>query len=621
MMNRINNKLLLGIVLFLGLSFNCFSQESAAFPLWNQIPGVIKNDIYKEEPRLDAQGNRTGIRKVTEPTLMPFLVKNNSDKNAAVIICPGGGYSVLSIDKEGINVAKWFNSIGISAFVLKYRLPSDDIMTDKTVGPLQDTQEAIRTLRRNAAKWNLDVTKIGIMGFSAGGHLASTASTHYLDKVYESKDDVSARPDFSMLIYPVISMESGITHNGSKESLLGKTASADLIAKYSNEKEVNENTPPTFLVHATDDQAVPVENSINYYLALKKNKVAAEMHLYQNGGHGFGLGTKGTNTDWPTACQKWLAANKIIAEKIIDQKIIDQKITDKKTTDKKSSYLFTYFKGNGEDGLHLAYSTDGYEWQTLKNDASFLTPEVGKDKLMRDPCVIKGGDGLFHMVWTVSWTDKGIGYASSKDMIHWSKQEFLPVMEYESGTRNTWAPEITFDEKSKTYMIYWASTIEGKFTETQSTEEKGYNHRIYYTTTKDFKTYSPTKLLYEPGFNVIDSSIMKDGKGYIMFLKDETKVPVQKNLKVAYSKNLTGPYSKASEPITGKYWAEGPTAIKIDGSWIVYFDKYTQKKYGAIKQTETGWEDISDKVSFPKGIRHGTVIQVSPEILNNLKKE
>jgi acetyl esterase/lipase len=309
-----NKTLFFGLVLFLGLSTNCFSQESAAFALWDKIPGAIKNEAYKEEARLDVNGNRTGIRKVIEPTLMPFLVENKSFKNAAVIICPGGGYSVLSIDKEGINVAKWFNSIGVSAFVLKYRLPSDDIMKDKTVGPLQDAQEAIRTLRRNAVKWNLDTNKIGIMGFSAGGHLASTASTHYLDNVYDAKGDISARPDFSMLIYPVISMEKGITHNGSKESLLGKTASADLIAKYSNEKGVNEKTPPTFLVHATDDGGVPLENSINYYLALKKNKVLAEMHLYQNGGHGFGLGTKGTHTDWPTACEHWLLSNKIIAE-------------------------------------------------------------------------------------------------------------------------------------------------------------------------------------------------------------------------------------------------------------------------------------------------------------------
>lgn len=600
-MSRINKTKLLGLFLFLGMAFNVFSQESAAFPLWDKIPGAIKNADYQETLRLDDKGNRTGVRKVSEPTLIPFLVDNKSSKNAAVVICPGGGYALLSIDREGIEVAKWFNSIGVSAFVLKYRLPSDLIMEDKTIGPLQDAQEAIRTLRRNADKWNLDANKIGIMGFSAGGHLASTASTHYMDKVYEDKGGISARPDFSMLIYPVISMEKGITHNGSKESLLGKTASDALIAKYSNEKLVNENTPPTFFAHATDDHAVPVENSINYYMALKKNKVPAEMHLYQSGGHGFGLGNKGTNTYWPAACEHWLQANKIIPEK--------------------SVYLFSYFKGNGEDGLHLAYSEDGYKWQSLKKDTSFLTPEVGKDKLMRDPCIIKGGDGLYHMVWTVSWTDKGIGYASSKDLIHWSKQEFIPVMEYEKETRNTWAPEVTYDEVNKEYMIYWASTIVGKFPETQSTEDSGYNHRIYYTTTKDFKTFSPTKLLYEPGFNVIDATILKDNKGYVMFLKDETKLPVQKNLKVAYSDKLTGPYSKASEKITGNYWAEGPTAIKIDGRWMVYFDKYRDHKYGAIKQTDKGWEDISDKMIFPSGIRHGSVFEVPQSTLLQLMKE
>ncbi|WP_304197587.1 prolyl oligopeptidase family serine peptidase [Flavobacterium alvei] len=587
------------ILLFLAISLPLFSQNKE-IPLWDKIPGAIEAADYKQEPRIDAQGNITGIRKVTEPTLKVFLAANKNAKNAAVIICPGGAYALLSHEKEGDKVAAWFNSIGISAFVLKYRLPSDIIMKDKTIGPLQDAQEAIRTLRRRADEWNLDPTKIGVIGFSAGGHLASTVSTHYNDKVYESKDNISARPDFSILIYPVISMENGITHKGSQENLLGKNASSELVEKYSNEKQIDANTPKTFLVHATDDKAVPVENSINYYLALKNQKVPVEMHIYENGGHGFGLGVQGTNKNWPAACEKWLISNGFIP--------------------KSDAYVFTYFKGNGEDGLHLAYSEDGYKWETLKKDASFLTPEVGKDKLMRDPCVIKGGDGLYHMVWTVSWTDKGIGYASSKDLIHWSKQEFLPVMEYEKKTRNTWAPEITYDEKSKEYMIYWASTIEGKFTETQSTEEKGYNHRIYYTTTKDFKSFKKTKLLYEPGFNVIDASIVKDEKGYTMFLKDETKVPVQKNLKIATSKNLEGPYTKASEPITGKYWAEGPTAIQINGQWLVYFDKYTQKKYGAVKKTAEGWEDISEQVSFPQGTRHGTVLKVPNSVIAELKK-
>ena len=587
--------------LTLGMSLPSFSQTKESIPLWDKIPGEIQSKEYVEKTEYDKSNVLSGVRYVTQPTLTVYLADPKKSNGTAVIICPGGGYVMLAINKEGYKVAEWLNSLGINAFVLKNRLPSDLIMKDKNIGPLQDAQEAVRLLRRNAQKWNLNPNKIGIMGFSAGGHLASTLSTHYNDKVYDVTDNSSAKPDFSILIYPVISMETGITHEGSKINLLGKNAAPELINNYSNEKQVTSETPKTFLVHASDDKAVPVENSLNYYLALKNQKVPVEMHVYQNGGHGFGLGTKGTNLFWPTACEKWLVANNY--------------------TLKPDGYVFTYFKGNGEDGLHLAYSEDGYKWETLKNDTSFLTPEVGKDKLMRDPCVIKGGDGLYHMVWTVSWTDKGIGYASSKDLIHWSKQEFIPVMAHEEKVRNTWAPEITYDQKSKKYMIYWASTIEGQFTETQSEEEKGYNHRIYYTTTKDVKSFKKTKLLYEPGFNVIDSSILKDENGYIMFLKDETKVPVQKNLKIATSKKLEGPYTKASEPITGKYWAEGPTATQINGQWVVYFDKYTQKKYGAVKQTAKGWEDISDQVSFPQGTRHGTVIKVSADVIEALKKE
>ncbi|GGK77860.1 hypothetical protein GCM10011405_27090 [Rufibacter glacialis] len=274
-------------------------------------------------------------------------------------------------------------------------------------------------------------------------------------------------------------------------------------------------------------------------------------------------------------------------------------------------YLFSYFKGNG-DGLHLAYSQDGYQWKALKNDSIFLKPTAGIDKLMRDPCIIRGGDGKFHMVWTVSWNEKGIGYASSEDLLHWSEQKFIPVMAHEPNARNTWAPEITYDARNKEYLIYWATTITGLYPETQSAMDKAYNHRIYYATTKDFKDISPTKLLYEPGFNVIDASIVKDQNRYVMFLKDETREPAQKNLKVAYSKNLTGPYSAAGPPITGNYWAEGPTTLQLGKKWIVYFDKYTQRAMGAVQSEDLEtWEDISDKISFPQGMRHGTIFKVS----------
>lgn len=285
-----------------------------------------------------------------------------------------------------------------------------------------------------------------------------------------------------------------------------------------------------------------------------------------------------------------------------------------------SVYMFAYFKNNGQDGLHLAYSFDGFKWIALKKDSSFLKPTVAKDKLMRDPCIIKGSDGLFHMVWTVSWNDRGIGYASSKDLINWSEQRFIPVMMHEDSARNCWAPEITYDAKKKQYMIYWATTIKGKYPADPKVES-GYNHRMYYVLTKDFQTFSKTKLLYDRGFNVIDATIIPNGKQFVIFLKDETREPVQKNIKIATSKKLNSGYSEASAPITGNYWAEGPTTLKINGTWIVYFDKYRDHQYGAVQSTDLkNWTDISDKISLPSGIRHGTIFTISKAAFKLLPK-
>jgi len=282
-------------------------------------------------------------------------------------------------------------------------------------------------------------------------------------------------------------------------------------------------------------------------------------------------------------------------------------------------YLFSYFKGNGEDGLHLAYSRDGLTWTTINNDKSFLKPVVGVSKLMRDPCIIRTNDGTFHMVWTAGWTERGIGYASSKDLVNWSDQKYLEVMAKEPTARNTWAPEIVYDEKGKQFLIFWSTTIPGKFPETQAQGESQYNHRIYFITTKDFVTISETKLFYNPGFNSIDATINRNGKEFVMFLKDETVVPPQKNIKVATSKSLYGPYNSASASITGNYWAEGPTAIKIANRWYVYFDKYRERKYGAVVSEDLkDWEDISDKITFPAGARHGTVFQVEEKVLEKL---
>ena len=287
------------------------------------------------------------------------------------------------------------------------------------------------------------------------------------------------------------------------------------------------------------------------------------------------------------------------------------------------AYLFSYFKGNGEDGLHLAWSKNGLTWKALKNDQSFLTPQVGT-KLMRDPSVCQGPDGMFHMVWTTGWHDRGIGLAHSKDLINWSAQEFLPVMEKEPTAKNCWAPEIFYDAPTKTYIIYWATTIPGRFPETENSKDDN-NHRMYCITTQDFTTFTDTRLFYDPGFNVIDSFIAYDGvsKKYVMFLKNETKAPKpEKNIRTAFSDKAEGPYGAASEPITGNYWAEGPAALKIKKRWLVYFDKYTDHRYGAVASTDLkNWEDISDEIHMPDGIRHGTAFMVDTKVLKKLRKE
>jgi len=278
-----------------------------------------------------------------------------------------------------------------------------------------------------------------------------------------------------------------------------------------------------------------------------------------------------------------------------------------------SLYLFSYFIKNGKDGLHLAYSHDGYNWEALNKNKSILKPEVGEDKLMRDPCLIQTPDGTFHMVWTVSWGERGIGYASSKDLVTWSEQRYFPVMEHELGARNCWAPEIIYDVDEDLFMVYWATTIPDRFPKTDHTGDNKYNHRMYYVTSRDMGKVSEAKLLYDRGFNVIDASIVKCQGEYVMFLKDETRKPkAEKNIRIARSASLTGPYSAPSDPIYDKEWVEGPTATRINNKWIVYFDKYAKGGMGAVISSDlTHWKDVSEQLDFPKGTRHGTVLKVS----------
>ncbi len=286
-------------------------------------------------------------------------------------------------------------------------------------------------------------------------------------------------------------------------------------------------------------------------------------------------------------------------------------------------YLFSYFTGDGREGLHLAYSHDGLRWKALKEGRPFLEPRIG-GKLMRDPSIARGPDGTFHLTWTTGWWKEGvgIGIAHSKDLIGWSEQTLLPVMEQEPKAVNCWAPEIYYDEETDQFLIFWATTIPGRFTETADPKDEKRNHRMYYIATRNFKTYTETALFYDPGFSVIDTFLLRDKENdrYVLFLKNETNVPApEKNIRVAFAENAAGPYGPASEPITGNYWAEGPSALKIDGRWIVYFDKYIDRQYGAVASYDLEkWDDISDQVEFPPGARHGTTFAVSPAVLEKL---
>jgi acetyl esterase/lipase len=297
-------KLLAALMLLTTATFT-YAQQSTPIALYpNGVPnGKPAPGVYREK----APDSGGGISLVTDPQLIPFFPAKDKANGTAVVICPGGGYQHLSMDKEGYKIAEKLNELGITAFVLKYRLPSDYIMVDKTIGPLQDAQRAIQMVRQNAVKWGIDVAKVGIMGFSAGGHLASTEATHYSKAVITNPDNVNLRPDFAILMYPVITMTE-VTHQGSKDNLLGKSPSKELIDLYSNEKQVTRDTPPTFIVHCQDDDVVPIQNSLMMYQALTANHVNAEIHVYQSGGHGFGLHNPRSHEDWFVDLTGWLQA-------------------------------------------------------------------------------------------------------------------------------------------------------------------------------------------------------------------------------------------------------------------------------------------------------------------------
>lgn len=296
-------KLILTALTFVATAAIVRAQEVTPIPLYPN--GVINSKPAPAD--YQETDSKDWAWKVVTPVLLPYPADKSNNTGTAVVICPGGGYSGLSMQNEGVNIAKAFNKIGVSAFILKYRLPSDLIMKDKTIGPLQDAQTALQIVRSRAAGWGINPSKVGIIGASAGGHLASTVETHFKQVVAEDKS-ISVRPDFAILMYPVITFGDK-THQGSKDNLIGKNPSQELVDLYSNEKQVTPDTPPTFIVMAQDDRTVPVENALLFYSAMIKNHVKGEMHIYQAGGHGFGIHNSKSTEEWFTWCAAWMKAN------------------------------------------------------------------------------------------------------------------------------------------------------------------------------------------------------------------------------------------------------------------------------------------------------------------------
>jgi hypothetical protein len=278
-------------------------------------------------------------------------------------------------------------------------------------------------------------------------------------------------------------------------------------------------------------------------------------------------------------------------------------------------YLFTSFRNNGEDGLRFLYSEDGYRWHNVPG--TFIKPHVGPSRLMRDPSLALGPDGTFHLVWTTGWkTDQGFGYANSKDLVQWSPQRFIPVMEHEPTTVNVWAPELFYDQPQNRFIICWASTIPGRFPD--HLEPHDNNQRMYYTITRDFQRFEPTKLFLDPGFSVIDCTIVKADDGYVLVLKDNTRP--QRNLRVAFSDSPLGPWRDVSAPFTQQF-TEGPSVLRLGNEWVIYYDAYQEGHYGAAMTSDfKNFRDATGEFSFPEGHKHGTVLRVSRKHPDRLLK-
>lgn len=299
------NKILFSFLFLFVFCTSIFAQQ--VLPLYKD--SIPNSKHTADEELVEQKDGITIISKISRPTLTVFLPPKSKANGTAVVICPGGGYWVVASSHEGSDVARKFTEMGVAAIVLKYRIPNDAWMPNREIGPLQDAQQAIKTVKDSAAKWHINPERVGIMGFSAGGHLAATAGTHFTKAYIPNAVNKNLRPDFMILIYPVISFIPGVGHAGSAEQILGKNPSSEKLYEYSNELQVTNETPPCFLVHATNDDGVSPRNSLVFYDSLLSKKVPAEIHIYQNGGHGFGMYMKNSKELWMERCKSWMKMN------------------------------------------------------------------------------------------------------------------------------------------------------------------------------------------------------------------------------------------------------------------------------------------------------------------------
>ena len=275
------------------------------------------------------------------------------------------------------------------------------------------------------------------------------------------------------------------------------------------------------------------------------------------------------------------------------------------------AYLFAYFKDPGKSGVFYAISQDGYRWTPVRAGQAITSPDHSGE-LMRDPHIARGPDGMYHMIWTWEWHTQRMGHATSRDLVSWSPHEEIPAMAGVPGTRNVWAPELYWDKAGSEWLLIWSSTVEGRFPETMSGGEQGNNHRIYSMTTRDFKTFSEPRLFFDPGYEVIDATILEDGAKFYLVFKDERRYPLSKFLLLAEGKTLRGPWSAPGKPFT-ESWSEGPSILKIAGGYIVYYDHYRDPRgYRAAYSTDLQtWRDVTDRMSFPPDAKHGCFLRLT----------